>query len=373
MKIIVDNKIPYLETILESFATVEHYPAKEITAEVVKDADALMIRTRTKCDANILDGSSVKIIATATIGFDHIDTQYCEDNGIKWANASGCNSTSVMQYLASALAYLSNKYNFDYSKMTIGIIGVGNVGSKIAHIASVLGMKVLLNDPPRMRAEGNNKFVSIEEIKQKADIITFHVPLNVGGTDNTFHLCNDNFLNSLKPETIIINSSRGEVVSTKSLIKALNTNKIKTAVLDVWENEPIIDLETFNLVDIATAHIAGYSTEGKAMGTAMAVRALSRHFGWRIESWFPKQIPSLTKQEININCSGKSSQEIINEAITATYNIAKDDKELRKSVEDFEMLRSNYPVRREFSAYKVHLLNDHHNIKEKLLLLGFKV
>jgi erythronate-4-phosphate dehydrogenase len=276
-----------------------------------------------------------------------------------------------MQYLASALAYLSNKYNFDFSKKTIGIIGVGNVGSKVAKLASVLGMEILLNDPPRMRKESESKFVSIEKIKQNADIITFHVPLNIGGTDNTFHLCNDDFLNSLKPEAIIINSSRGEVVSNQSIKNALSTNRLKTAVLDVWENEPNIDVELLNLADIATAHIAGYSTEGKATGTAMAVQALSRHFGWGIDSWFPEQIPFLGKQEINIDCRGKSSQEIITEAITATYNIAEDDKKLRNSVEDFELLRGNYQVRREFSAYKINLQNDLYNNREKLFELGF--
>lgn len=371
MRIVVDNKIPYLEKVLENFADVEYYAAREISTEVVKDADALLIRTRTKCDASLLDGSSVKIIATATIGFDHIDTQYCDVKGIKWTNAPGCNSTSVMQYIASALAYLSNKYNFDYGKMTIGIIGVGNVGSKVAKLASALGMDVLLNDPPLERTEGNHKYVSLDKIKKNADIITFHVPLNIGGTDNTFHLCDSKFLDLLKPGAIIINSSRGEVVLSESLKKALSTNKLKAAVLDVWENEPNIDIELLNLLDIATAHIAGYSAEGKAMGTAMAVRALSRYFGWGLDSWFPEQIPSLPKQEININCQDKSSQEIINEAIIATYNIAEDDKKLRKSVEDFEILRSNYPVRREFSAYKVHLQNDCHSIKNKLPDLGF--
>ena len=371
MKIIVDNKIPYLKTVLETYAEVEYYPAKEITASVVKEADAIVIRTRTKCNADILEGSKVKMITTATIGFDHIDTDYCDANGIKWANAPGCNSTSVMQYIASALAYLSSKYKFDYRQMTIGIIGVGNVGSKIASLASVLGMKVLLNDPPRERAEGDGKYVSLEEIKKKADIITFHVPLIVDGQDNTFHLCNESFVKTLKPGAVIINSSRGEVISTTSLKNALTTNKIKAAVLDVWENEPYLEKKLLDLVDIATPHIAGYSAEGKAMGSAMVVRALSQYFGWEFNSWYPKNIPSLPKQNIEIDCLGNTTQEVINEAIFATYKVEHDDFTLRNSAKTFEQQRGNYPLRREFNAFKINLKNDQNNIKEKLNRLGF--
>jgi len=161
LKIIVDNKIPFIKGVLEPFADVEYYPAKEITSKTVKDADALIVRTRTKCNADLLESSKVKFIATATIGYDHIDTEYCLSKGINWTNAPGCNSGSVMQYIASVFAFLSGKYNFNYRDKTLGIIGVGNVGSKVEKLASQLGFKVLLNDPPRERAEGKSKFVSL--------------------------------------------------------------------------------------------------------------------------------------------------------------------------------------------------------------------
>ena len=278
MKIIADSKIPFLKGVFEPYGVVEYYAGKEITPEVVKDADALIVRTRTRCDAALLQGSSVKFIATATIGFDHIDTDYCKKSGIAWKNAPGCNAGSVMQYVASVLTRLSINYHFDFNETTLGVIGVGNVGSKVARMASLLGMKVLLNDPPRERKEGRGAFVSLNEIADRADIITFHVPLNRGGADNTFHLFNHDFAKQIKPGSIIINSSRGEVVSGNVLKKVLKEKYLKAAVLDVWENEPVIDAGLVPLIDMATPHIAGYSIDGKANGTAMSVRAVSNFF-----------------------------------------------------------------------------------------------
>ena len=372
MRIIADNKIPFLKGVLEAFAEVVYAPGNEISAAMVKDADALIIRTRTKCNAGLLDGSKVKFIATATIGFDHIDTDFCASKGIEWTNAPGCNSGSVMQYIAAVLAHLSNKYFFKYSEKTIGIVGVGNVGSKVARLASLLGMKVLLNDPPRERKEGKGEFVSLKNIQEEADIITFHVPLNKSGADKTHHLFSEDFLDKLKAGTIIINTSRGEVVSNVSLKQALKENKIKAAVLDVWENEPEIDNELLLLVDIGTPHIAGYSADGKAMGTAMSVQALSRFFNLNLNNWFPENIPSPKNETIKINGEGLTTREVINEAILRTYNILKDDETLRNSVSTFEKQRGDYPIRREFNAFRINLINDDKNNLNILRQLGFK-
>ncbi len=371
MKIVADSKIPFLKGVLEPFAEVIYAPGNEISAAMVKDADALIVRTRTKCNASLLEGSKVKFIATATIGFDHIDADFCASKGIEWTNAPGCNSGSVMQYIAAVLAHLSNKYNFNYAEKTIGIVGVGNVGSKVARLASLLGMKVLLNDPPRERKEGKGEFVSLKRIQEEADIITFHVPLNKSGTDKTHYLFNEGFLGKLKAASIIINSSRGEVVSNAYLKQALKENKIKAAVLDVWENEPEIDIELLRLVDIATPHIAGYSADGKAMGTAMSVQALSRFFNLNLNNWFPENIPLPKDKNININAEGLTAQEVINKAILVTYNITTDDETLRNSIRTFENQRSDYPIRREFNAFKINLINDdNHNLKI-LNQLGF--
>jgi erythronate-4-phosphate dehydrogenase len=373
MKIIADKNIPFLKGVLEPYANVEYYHGAEITASTIKDADALIVRTRTKCNAKLLEGSKVKFIATATIGFDHIDTEYCKLKGISWANAPGCNAGSVMQYVASALAFLSGKYKYDYRDKVLGIVGVGNVGSKVANIAEILGMKVLLNDPPRERLEGKSGFVSLKEIKEYADIITFHVPLIEKGVDKTFHLADEFFFKNVKSGAVIINTSRGGVVSTEALKQALLVKKIKAAVLDVWENEPYINLELQQIVDIGTPHIAGYSVDGKAMGTAMCVRAVSNFFGFDLNNWMPDNIPEILSNKIEINCNGKSVREILNKAILAAYDITKDNERLKNSPETFEWQRENYPVRREYKAWKVHVENNIQGVSTILKKIGFKM
>ena len=371
MKIVADNKIPFLKGILEAFAEVEYYPGTEITATIVKDANALIIRTLTKCNAELLEEGKLKFIATATIGFDHIDADYCALNGIEWTNAPGCNSGSVMQYIAASLAHLSDKYNFDYTGKTIGIVGVGNVGAKVARLAKLMGMKVLLNDPPRERKEGKGELISLNEIQQRADIITFHVPLNKKGTDKTHHLFDENFLGKLKPGTIIINSSRGEVVSTTVLKNALKQNKIKAAVLDVWENEPGIDQELLEIVDIGTPHIAGYSADGKARGTAMSIQSLSRFFNLNLNNWYPENIPFPQNKNFEIDCHGLTNHQVLNKAILSTYDVKMDDLKLRNSAKSFEQQRGDYPLRREFNAFKISLINDDNNNLQILKQLGF--
>jgi erythronate-4-phosphate dehydrogenase len=351
MKIIADSKIPFLKGVLESCAEVEYYPGKEINAEKVKDADALIVRTRTQCNEKLLKGSNVKFIATATIGFDHIDTKYCKKNDIVWTNAPGCNSGSVMQYIASVLVRLSQKHNFHFSQKTIGIVGVGNVGKKVARLAEVLGMNVLLNDPPRERNEEKSNFVSIGEIKEKADIITFHVPLNKGGKDKTFHLFDDIFLSQLKQKPIIINSARGEVVNGEVLKKGLKERIIKAAVLDVWEKEPNIDLELLKLVEIATPHIAGYSLDGKANGTKMAIRAISKFFKLGIDNWQPEISSGFEKSALKIDSKNQTKEQTLEEIILQSYDVLSDDNRLRNSPQTFEEQRGNYPVRREFEYY----------------------
>jgi erythronate-4-phosphate dehydrogenase len=373
IKIVADDKIPFLKGVLEPFAIVEYDKGNEINKERLKDADALITRTRTKCNKELLEGTRVKFIATATIGFDHIDTNYCNSRGIKWTNAPGCNSGSVKQYIASALVRLSMKHNFDLSEKTIGIIGHGNVGSKIANLANALGMKVLINDPPLQRKNQSLNFISFEEIKEKADIITFHVPLNKDGLDKTFYMADDTFFKSLKPNCIIINSSRGEVVDNSALKNALINLKLGGAILDVWENEPNIDIELLQLLDYATPHIAGYSADGKANGTAMSVQAISDFFGFGIKNWFPSNVPAPENEKFTIDCNGKSGNELTSELILKTYDIKEDDERLRKSVETFEKQRGNYPLRREFQIYKPVFINHMDNIEKVAIKLGFNL
>jgi erythronate-4-phosphate dehydrogenase len=290
MKIIIDDKIPYIRGAFEGVAEVVYLPGSKTTPAVVKDADAIVTRTRTICNEKLLAGSSVKFIATATIGYDHIDTDYCNAAGIKWTNAPGCNSKSVEQYIASTLMVLAETRNLQLKDLCIGLVGVGNVGSKVARISELFGMKVLKNDPPRERAEGSAEFVSLKQVMDEADIITLHVPLNMKGEDATYHLGEERFFSGLKKKPVVINSCRGEVVDTNSIKTALKSNQISGFVCDCWENEPDIDLELLDMTEIATPHIAGYSKDGKATGTEMSVHAISKYFNLGLENWHPSGV-----------------------------------------------------------------------------------
>ena len=271
MKIVADDKIPFLKGVLEPYAEVAYLPGNEISRKDIMDADALLIRTRTKCTESLLKDTRVRFIGTATIGFDHIDTQYCEKNKIIWTNAPGCNSASVQQYMAAAILKLASEFRFSLAGKTLGIIGVGNVGSQVEKLAKLLGMNVLLNDLPRARKEGDKNFVSLGEILYNSDIVTLHVPLNVVGEDSTYHLFDDKTFKKMKKGTWFINASRGEVTDTPSLKRALCSGKFGGAILDVWEHEPDIDIDLMSNTFLSTPHIAGYSTDGKANGTATFV------------------------------------------------------------------------------------------------------
>jgi len=372
MKIIIDDKIPYIRGAFENVAEVVYLPGSKTTSEIAKDADAIITRTRTICNEKLLTGSSVKFIATATIGFDHIDTDYCYTAGIQWTNAPGCNSKSVEQYIASSIMVLAEKNGWNLSEKCIGVVGVGNVGSKVARICEIFGMKVLKNDPPRERAEGAEQFVSIQQIMDEADIITLHVPLNMKGEDATFHLGNESFLNTLKKKPILINSCRGEVIETSAVKAALISGQLSAFVCDCWENEPDIDLELLSLTEIATPHIAGYSKDGKAIGTLMCVQAISDFFALGLNNWRPLGVELPANPVIEIDGIGLHEQEIISKAILHTYDIRNDDRDFRNNTELFEQLRGDYPTRREFPAFTIKAKNVEKNVLKKLTLLGFK-
>ena len=373
IKVVADSKIPFLRGVLEPYADIQYMPGRDISSDQIRDADALIIRTRTKCNKELLEGSNVKFIATATIGFDHIDTDYCASRKITWQNAPGCNSSSVEQYVLAALLVLSAEKNFSLAGSTIGIIGVGHVGTKIKRIAKLLGMNIHLNDPPRERQEGGSDFVTPERIIQESDIISFHVPLIMTGQDKTFHMVNNMFLNDLRKKVHLINTSRGEVIEEKALKNAIVSGKLGSVVLDVWENEPLVNKDLLEIVNIATPHIAGYSLDGKANGTKMSVRALSKFFNLGLDHWTPDSIPMPLDNKIVVNATGKNLEAIINEAVLKTYNILEDDATFRKSISSFEERREHYPPRREYGAYTIQLLNDHESAGNVLMELGFDV
>lgn len=372
-RVVADDKIPFLRTVLDEVAQVTYLPGNEITNTDVREADALIIRTRTRCDHNLLNGSAVKFIASATIGFDHIDSDYCRRVGITWTNAPGCNSSSVEQYMLSVLMTLAQKDGWELARQTIGIVGVGHVGSKVARIAQNLGLKVLLNDPPRERAEGSGAFVSLHQIKKEATMITFHVPLTYSGRDKTYHLADQAFFDDVANKVWIVNTSRGEVVDSKALKRAVHGNRFEGTVLDVWEGEPQIDLELLEQSRIATPHIAGYSQDGKAKGTSMSVQALSRFFDLGLDHWYPDDIPAPANRRISVGGTGVSREDVIAKVVLQSYDVMLDDESLRKSPSEFEYLRGNYPVRREPGAWLVNIDNDEMETGPVLRQLGFQL
>jgi len=369
MKIIADKNIPFIRGVLEPWADVEYYEGSRINNDILAGADALIVRTRTRCDKNLLQGSGIKFIGSATIGTDHIDLEWCRENGIRCCSAPGCNSGSVMQYVASVLAYFVLEHGIKPDATTLGLIGVGNVGSKVAEMARVLGYNVLLNDPPRERMQGKDEFSPLNRVLAESDIISIHVPLTYEGPDKTYQMVNEAFISKMKDHAIFINTSRGQVADERALMSGLVKKSPRSAVIDVWRNEPVINGDLLKAVELATAHIAGYSLDGKAKGTMMVIRQLAGHFGLPLAEWEPQSVPLPSNPLIDISAFAGSDDEIISRAILHTYSVVKDSEKLKKNPASFEKLRNDYPPRREFHAYRVKGKNE--LILNKLRALGF--
>ena len=348
MKVVADTNIPFLKGVLEPYAEVEYLDGRSIDREALLDADALIIRTRTRCNEETLSGTRVKMISSATIGMDHIDIPWCKAHGIDVQNAEGCNAGGVADYVFSALYGVASRRAIKLDEAVIGIIGVGNVGKKVEYMARTLGFKVLLNDPPRAAKEGPEGFVSLEELLEKATVVTLHVPLD----ETTRGMAGEDFFSRMQPGSIFINASRGEVVDEGALIHA--RPKLGALVLDTWCNEPNVNPNLIELCDIATPHIAGYSYQGKQNGTAMAVQALARHFGIEPLMNFRPALEDEAMTPTILDLWGKSQGEIA-AVMQYNYPIFTDDFLFRSSPESFEKLRSEYNYRREFS------LDNHYN------------
>lgn len=352
MKIVADENIPFVKQCFSSLGDCITIGGRNIGPEILKDADGLLVRSITKVDKNLLAGSNVKFVGTATIGFEHIDIAHLAENNIGFSSAPGSNSNSVAEYIISALLNLADKYDFDISEKSIGIIGVGNVGGKVEKKARALGMKVILNDPPLQRTTGDEKYRPLKEIFS-CDIVTLHVPLTSNGIDKTYHLADEKFFSSLKTGAVFINSSRGNVVDESALKNAITSGKVGSCVLDVWKNEPCIDLELLDMVDFATPHIAGYSYDGKVEGMIMIYNAFCRHFGIEPKFSAADFLPAPAVERIAI---APNEQKPLLKAVNMLYDIKNDDANLRQvkqKIADqrgafFDSLRRNYPIRREF-------------------------
>ena len=330
MKIVVDDKIPYIREKLELLADeVVSLRGADIKVEDVKDADVLIVRTRTRCNEELLSGSKVQFIATATIGFDHIDTDYLKQAGIAWTNCPGCNSGSVAQYVECSLLQMKEHLGLNLQESTLGIVGCGHVGSKVKAVAERLGMHVLVCDP----LLNEPSFVSLDVIERECDVITFHVPLSREGQYATFHMADEAFFHRLCRVPYIINTSRGEVVDNVALLSALQEGRVRDAVIDVWEGEPALDDALLQRVFIGTPHIAGYSADGKVNADNMVIDALCQHFHLSHPGIIvPPELP------IDFQDTGSPLD---------YYNPLEDSRQLKDNPQKFEILRNNYPLRRE--------------------------
>lgn len=379
MKIICSTNIPYAEEAFRPLGDLTILAPKEITADCVRDADLLVIRSTLRVNRALLEGSRVRFVGTATIGTDHLDLAYLDQAGITWCAAPGCNANSVSEYVTAALLCLGQRHSFKLEGKTIGVVGVGNVGRIVVQKAQALGMRVLQNDPPRRAAENSPIFLPLEQLLAEADILTLHVPLTKTEPYPTWHLADRRFFERLKPGVVWLNAARGAAMDSDAFMQARATGKIAYAVLDTWEGEPAFRTDVLAKADIATPHIAGHSFEGKVMGTVMVYQAVCRFLG--IEpTWTPEDLlPPPLVPEIRLDSAGLSEEAALWRIVQPVYDIEADDRRLRAGAaedpqargENFEQLRKNYPIRREFRFTRVVLPQGHPRLEAKIRNLGF--
>ena len=347
-RIVADNRIPFLKGVLESAgAEVIYMPGAEITRNDILQADGLIVRTRTKCTGELLEGTSVRAVATATIGTDHVDTDYLSAHDIAFASAKGCNAASVACYVASALVH----YDKPFCGRTLGIVGVGSVGSIVRQYGEALGYNVITCDPPRQRAYPAEKHLPLSVLLAKSDVVSLHVPLTTEGTDATLYMADRNFFESMRPGSLFINAARGEVADGEALIAALSRGQPSQAVIDVWEKEPHINLKLLEAATLATPHIAGYSADGKAAGTMMSVRFISGIFDLGLNDWEPEPLPPPLCGLLDIE--GRKAADVMAEVMDSIYDFRQDDAALRHAPGNFEKIRGEYPFRRDFSGCQI--------------------
>lgn len=368
MKIVADNTVPYLKGVAEAFAHVHYVEPGGFVRENIRDADVLIVRSIDKCTRELLENTRIKLITTATIGFDHIDTAYCEEAGIRWVNAPGCNAASVGQYVLASLIVTARKTGEPLAGKTLGIIGVGHVGTQVERLAEIFGLRVLRNDPPRALRENAASFAPLETIAAEADIVSVHTPLTREGRFPTFHLAGREFFGSLRRRPWFINAARGPVHDTQALLEAKKQGAVSELILDCWENEPQIDRELLQSAAVATPHIAGFSADGKANGTRMCLEAIGRFYGLDVERIGQVTPPAPENPVIDLDAFAGNR---IEEAVLFTFDPRRIDRRLREAPEKFEYFRNHYDHPREFGAYTVR--NARPEEAPVLEKLGFRV
>ncbi len=377
MVIVVDSKNPFLADALAGIAEVRQLDTAAITHEVLRDADAVVVRSETRVGEPLLRNTRVQFVGTATIGTDHVDTAYLQRSGIGFASAPGSNANSVAEYVAAALLETAARLHISLKNRILGVVGVGNVGSRVVRVGRALGMQILQNDPPVARKTGGRDFVSLDAIME-ADVVSLHVPLTRTGDDPTFHLFNRERLFRMKRRSVLLNTSRGAVVEGRGLHSALTAGHLAAAVLDVWEGEPDIDPLLLGTVLIGTPHIAGYSFDGKVNAARAMFESIVRHFGVARQWPDPAAMPSPRAGRIELSPL-TDWQEELRRVINCCYSIGEDDRRLRELLAlpdgargaEFRSQRAHYPVRREFHATLIIARRGCDSVRESLSALGF--
>lgn len=370
MKIVADENMPYAQTLFGQLGDVSLVSGRHLNSSLLADADALIVRSVTKVNQELLTGSKVIFVGSATAGTDHIDHKWLKQQGISFSASPGCNAIAVVEYVLSALLMLAERDRFELKNKTVGIIGVGNVGSRLNARLKTLGINTLLCDPPRANIDRSETFWPLDKLVRDADILTFHTPLYGDGQDKTYHLVDVDLLSALPDNRILINASRGAVIDNLALLNALKLGKKISTILDVWEPEPELLLPLLELVDIGTPHIAGYSLEGKIRGTTQIYQSFSQYIGQ------PKNVELSTllpKAEFNkIELNGELNQSKLKRLIHLVYDVRSDDSSLRGIAAQsggFDRLRKEYIERREWSSLTVEC--DNADSQALLQSLGF--
>ncbi|MBM4168996.1 MAG: 4-phosphoerythronate dehydrogenase [Ignavibacteria bacterium] len=378
MNILIDKKTPFGTEAFTHLGTVATLGSHEMTQEAVRDADVLIVRSETRVTRDLLEGSRVRFVGTTTIGTDHVDLDYLASRGIGFASAPGCNANSVKEYVVAALLTLAVRHGSSLRGKRLGIVGIGNIGSRMVEAAGALGMEVLQNDPPLQRRTGEQRYVALDDLME-ADYITLHVPLTKSGDDPTYHLFDKERIGRMRKDSYLINTSRGAVVQTVAIKEALAGKRIAGAVLDVWEKEPNIDVELLKLVELATPHIAGYSFDGKVNAVRMIASAVCDHFECK-EKWkVPTTIGMVPLPSVDLPASPGGMEQDLLRVVSGCYDIERDDARLHGIIDAdsaqrgayFSNLRAGYPLRREFSNTTVRTTGGASEIAETLRKLGF--
>ncbi|WMY95365.1 MAG: 4-phosphoerythronate dehydrogenase [Arsenophonus sp.] len=372
MKILIDENITYAKQLFKKIGEVKTISGRLISQSILKNFDALIVRSVTQVNQKLLEDTNVKFVGTATAGFEHIDKQWLKKAGITFIAAAGCNAISVVEYVFSALLVMAQDHCFDLREKTVGIIGVGNIGNLLNKYLTTWGVNTLLYDPPLANITKNNKrFCSLEKIINEAEILTFHPDLNKSEQYSSYHLLNEELLDSIPKGRILINTSRGSVFNNQILFNTLKNGKKIYIILDVWENEPFLLLPLLTYTNIATPHIAGYSLEGKIRGTLHIFNEFSKFLGKKAYCiQLNDLLPIPDFHQINFN--GKLTQENLKRLIHLIYDVRRDDSCLKKNAHingAFDNLRKYYPNRREWSSLTVNCDNKY--TADTLKMLGF--